>query len=314
MSFRQFDITIEDLQIFLAVAECSSFSGAGKLLGKSQPSISNRVKSLEEKLQGQLILRGSKPLRLTKEGQRLQIYALKLADDMEALHDNFHEKGNSKKRSVRICSPIMTASVIIGDTIEQFQELNRDITIELVEDIPASCVQRVVDGDCEMAILADIELPEEAQFEPLLRDDCQAISAAGHPLTETKSVSISDVLKYPILCPDIHMRLREELQCEADKRDIEITFVPQAFGVTSYVTLLSMASSGKGVAIASTGLIPSLLKGIMHITDINDCKFVRTFGTVTAKNRKLSPAAKRFSEYLVKLGSKLELEIASRSM
>jgi LysR family transcriptional activator of glutamate synthase operon len=295
------------LQAFLAVAECSSFSDAAKLLGKSQPSISNRMKRLEEKLQKQLIIRDAKSIQLSEDGQNFQHHAMKLVDDMAVLHDRFHEKGKRRKSTIHVCSPIMLASAIIGPTIKRFHKANPEIAVLVKEDIPKNCIQRVIDGTSEIAILSDVDFPPEVRFKPVYRDVCHAVSAAGHPLTRNKSATIAEILKYPMLSPDINMALREEIEIEAAKHKIKINYVPEAFGVTNYVSLLSMASSDMGVAIASTGLIPGALKGIMSITEIEDAEFVRTFGIVTARNKRLSASARIFCEHVEKLGAQLEL-------
>ena len=61
-----FGISVQDLQVFLAVAERLSFKEAASDLGKSQPSVSNRIKLLEEKIQTQLFLRNSQSVQLTE--------------------------------------------------------------------------------------------------------------------------------------------------------------------------------------------------------------------------------------------------------
>ena len=56
---------------FYAVAECKSFSKATELLHVSQPAISRSVKELEEQLDTQLFIRGSKSVKLTENGEKL---------------------------------------------------------------------------------------------------------------------------------------------------------------------------------------------------------------------------------------------------
>ena len=59
---------------FYAVAECKSFSRATELLHVSQPAISRSVKELEEQLDTQLFIRGSKSVKLTENGEKLMGY------------------------------------------------------------------------------------------------------------------------------------------------------------------------------------------------------------------------------------------------
>lgn len=73
------DITLKQLQIFQAVVVAGSITKASRRVGLSQPSISQQLAKLEEKLGAQLIQRNRKELvRLTPSGE----YWFKVAEDM----------------------------------------------------------------------------------------------------------------------------------------------------------------------------------------------------------------------------------------
>nr|WP_314546063.1 LysR family transcriptional regulator [uncultured Massilia sp.] len=64
-------VALDDVAVFLAVAECKSFVGAARTLGIPQSSVSLRVAALEEQLGTLLLRRTTRSLNLTPEGQRL---------------------------------------------------------------------------------------------------------------------------------------------------------------------------------------------------------------------------------------------------
>lgn len=73
------DITLKQLQIFQAVVVAGSITKASRRVGLSQPSISQQLAKLEEKLGAQLIKRNRKELvSLTPSGE----YWFKVAEDM----------------------------------------------------------------------------------------------------------------------------------------------------------------------------------------------------------------------------------------
>lgn len=57
-----------DLQFFLAVARCGSFSGAGKKLQTNQSTVGRRIQRLEDKLGAKLFDRHNTGMRLTPAG------------------------------------------------------------------------------------------------------------------------------------------------------------------------------------------------------------------------------------------------------
>ena len=64
-------VALDDVAIFLAVAECGSFVGAARRLGMPQSSVSRRVAALEKQVGTSLVRRTTRSLSLTLEGQRL---------------------------------------------------------------------------------------------------------------------------------------------------------------------------------------------------------------------------------------------------
>ena len=65
------------LETFLAVAQTGSFSGAAKVVHRTQPAVSQVVRKLEEELGEPLFDRSSRDGRLTDAGKVLQEYAQK---------------------------------------------------------------------------------------------------------------------------------------------------------------------------------------------------------------------------------------------
>ena len=66
---------LEQLRIFLAVAECESFSAAAKKLYISHSTTSRTVAALEEELGVELLRRGNRVLGLTPAGETLRTEA-----------------------------------------------------------------------------------------------------------------------------------------------------------------------------------------------------------------------------------------------
>ncbi|MEG0378948.1 MAG: LysR family transcriptional regulator [Eubacterium sp.] len=68
------------LQYFLAVTREQSISGAAESLHLSQPTLSRQLKDLEDELGKQLMIRGSRRITLTEEGQILRKRAEEILD------------------------------------------------------------------------------------------------------------------------------------------------------------------------------------------------------------------------------------------
>ena len=66
---------VRDLEIFLAVAKRLNFTRAGEDVHLSQPSVSVRIRQLEERLGVKLFEQLGKKITLTEAGRTLEPYA-----------------------------------------------------------------------------------------------------------------------------------------------------------------------------------------------------------------------------------------------
>ena len=187
--YHQFDISVQDLQVFLALAESLSFVDAAKALGKSQPTISNRLKLLEDKLQTQLILRTSKFVSLSEDGKQFRDYALRVVEEMSILHNRFHEKGDKRPSVIKVCSTTMIGFAGVRAGVKKLGELNPQLKIEYRVDTAKNCVQLVLDGQADLAVVPNDSLPADVQFSPLLADACQATDDGGEPVDNSGLLS-----------------------------------------------------------------------------------------------------------------------------
>lgn len=72
-------ISWEDAQTFLAVVESGSFSAAARVLDLGQPTISRRIKNLEQRVSQQLFVRGKHGATRTNAADRLLPAAVQMA-------------------------------------------------------------------------------------------------------------------------------------------------------------------------------------------------------------------------------------------
>ena len=76
---------LEQLRVFLAVAEHRSFSAAARALFVSHSTTSRAVAALERELGAALLLREGRTVRLTREGEIMQAEAKRVLEQVEEL-------------------------------------------------------------------------------------------------------------------------------------------------------------------------------------------------------------------------------------
>ncbi|MBO4330508.1 MAG: LysR family transcriptional regulator [Oscillospiraceae bacterium] len=86
------DITLRQIEAFLAVASCGSFSKAAEELFLNQSTVSAHIGALEQSLGVRLFVRGGRRTALTEEGRRALPKAKRIADDCSKLSNLFGEE------------------------------------------------------------------------------------------------------------------------------------------------------------------------------------------------------------------------------
>jgi len=101
-------LDLEDLRVFVRVAELASFTRAAEQLGAPKSRISLRVKSLEAAVGTRLLQRTTRAVRPTPDGEQLLVRARSLVDEADALAAMFHGARALSGR-VRVDLPIAIA-------------------------------------------------------------------------------------------------------------------------------------------------------------------------------------------------------------
>jgi DNA-binding transcriptional LysR family regulator len=143
--------SLDDLAVFAAVVREGSFTAAGRRLGITKQSISERVSKLEERLGVQLLVRTTRALKLTEVGTRYHescaaIVAQADQADREARQGQQHAAG-----TVRVTSPIGLGAPLLMPVVEELRRLHPDVRVEVVLD--ETIVDLVRDG-VDLAIRA----------------------------------------------------------------------------------------------------------------------------------------------------------------
>ena len=84
------------LKVFMAIAETGSFTKAAKILGVSQPAVSQNISALEKELGVNLVCRSRGEASLSEEGIAFKDYVSKILYWYSAARDMFGEAGNSQ--------------------------------------------------------------------------------------------------------------------------------------------------------------------------------------------------------------------------
>lgn len=294
----RFDVSLEDLQTFVLVAECGSFSEAAKRLNLSQPSVSSRVRRLEEKLQTELIQRTTRKMELTETGERLHAKAAFTLQSINGLLQEFHQEALDRAKTVQVAATMMISSIVIPPLLWQYQKVRRSSQVVLKDFSPVDAARSILEQESDLGIMAYDFPNERLEFEVLKRDMYVLLAPPKHPLLSLEQVRIGDLDEHPVLCPSGHKVLRDLLTREAERENVKLTLESRGLEVTNLMTILSMVSAGLGVCVYPRSLVTKEMRAMLGVRELNNPRLIRDYGIVTLKDQPKSAATRHFIEFV----------------
>ena len=122
----------EDLENFIAVADCGSFSGAGNILNIQVAKISRSIARLESKLNATLFNRSTRRIELTEEGVLFLKYARSSLETLGQGEEmlNLLKNAPAGKLKVDAASAFLYQQII--PHVAAFQEIYPNIQLEFI--------------------------------------------------------------------------------------------------------------------------------------------------------------------------------------
>jgi len=170
MEFKQ-------LESFAAVVRLRSFTRAAEQLYISQPTISTHIRALEEELNMRLILRTTKSIEVTAEGQKLYEYAVNILQ----LRDRMLQECSSEaKRIIHLGASTIPSAYILPEVLPKFGGKHTNTFFVIHQSDSKGVLDGLTDGIFDVGLIGmDVE-KESLTCEPFCEDRMVLIT----PVTE----------------------------------------------------------------------------------------------------------------------------------
>jgi LysR family transcriptional regulator AphB len=122
---------LEDVALFVAVAEHASFIEAARRTRTPTSTVSRAVARLEEDLGVRLLQRTSRKVAPTEDGRQLLLRAGPLVDEMQQALGAIADRRAEPRGLVRITAPSFTGATRVATSLATFALAHQKITIEL---------------------------------------------------------------------------------------------------------------------------------------------------------------------------------------
>lgn len=122
---------IDQLRIFIRVADSGGFTMAADQLGLPRPTVSLAIQQLEARLGARLFNRTTRRVSLTQDGEALLEAAAALVADAEELEQRFHPRASALSGRLRVDLPSRIARRLVAPALPAFFKTHPGIELDL---------------------------------------------------------------------------------------------------------------------------------------------------------------------------------------
>ncbi len=208
-------LELRTIKTFHTIVQSGSFYKAAEILNYSQPTISMRIKQLEQDVGAQLFERGKK-LKLTRAGRLFHERAGQLLAQYEVLDHTLADIRQGQAGLIHIGISEPTASLIFPAVLRGFLDDYPDMSVNVSVDDANTCSRKLLEGAIDFAVCGEPELILENYFDPFFHDSLNVIVSDRHPLAAKASINLEDLeneclIFTPANCP-IRIQIEQHLQ------------------------------------------------------------------------------------------------------
>ena len=190
--------TLDQLRIFLAVAEEGSFNRAAKRLGRALSVISYGIATLEAQLGVRLFERaGSRRPELTDPGRALLADARAVAGEVDGLMARARGIRQGLETELSLAIDVMFPSSAVAGVLREFQAVFPTVDLRLHVEALGAVAALVLDGRADLAIGGPdfIDHPE-LERSAIGHVELVPVAAPGHPLARQREIAPGDTRQH----------------------------------------------------------------------------------------------------------------------
>ncbi len=236
---------LRQLRFFVAAAEAGTISRAAARCGVAQPSLSQQIINLEQRLGLTLFDRFGRGVVLTDAGRALLPRARRMLAEAQDIESRIRSELDDGRGRLAIGAIPTMAPYLLPELVASLRNDHPECEIIVREDLTQNLVDAVVDNQLDVAIMSSPVDHELVELEVIGREPLLVVAPATHPLCGSSHISLSDLRSQPtITLHEMHClgrqigefcsarRLAGNVICRMTQIDTLLEFVRLRLGVS----------------------------------------------------------------------------------
>ena len=276
MEFRQ-------LRYFVKVAELRSFSEASKALFISQSTLSQQIKQLEEELGVELLVRDSRHVSMSDDGEQYLPYAKQVLKDVDTSAERMNDVRQLKIGTLNV-GATYTFCPLLADTVRDYMKKYPGIKLKIYCRSMENLMEMLEHGQLDVALsYKPLQSYDDIDSHILFNSNLCVIAGKDNPVAKKERIRLAELENLPLVLPAKGLQARNAfdslLYGQNFKFDVrleinDLSMLLDMVSRTNLVTLLSGATihSNKDFVAISLDHPHSEMQGSFHLLKGTYCK------------------------------------------
>ena len=192
-------ITLRQVEIFVAVAEIGHFGRAAEVLHISQPTVSQEVSRLERALGIALLDRSRRSATLTQAGEAMAAEGRKLLDQADQVVRNVQLYEPTRMRTARVVASPSVVNRLLPSVISRAELTLSTVRIEDILVDTGGVTSALVAERADIGLGRFLDETPAYEIEILAHEQVFVAVSRKHPLAATDRVALRELEDLPLL-------------------------------------------------------------------------------------------------------------------
>lgn len=193
-----------DWKIIATLYTSKSITKTANLLFITQPTLSKRLQLIEEELNTELVIRTSKGVKFTPEGEYVARQAQLILNIIDNIHQNLSNSTGGKKGTLHIGAPNSYTRFVLPPLIAQYARLYPDVRLEITTALSSQIPKLVDDRSVQVGFMRSNHgsIPSGLTRIMLSEDQIYIVSSQPIQLEQLPDLPQIDYVKEPSIIED----------------------------------------------------------------------------------------------------------------
>lgn len=238
--------TLRQLEYLVAIADLQHFGRAADACHVAQPTLSQQVRALEERLGVILVERRSSGVDLTPVGREVAARARRIMVQVKDLRDFAHRTQDILAGTLRFGVTPTLGPYLMPPIIASLHREMPDLKLHMSEGIPDDQARALSRGQLDMVVGPLPIHGSDLEVQPLFREKLCIVAASDHPLARAPSLHLDDLRGAGVLALDPRHHLGRQVAEICAFHGMEVLRDYEGTGLDS---VHQMAVSSLGLAV-----------------------------------------------------------------